>query len=308
VSTPKVSVIIPVYNAGRYLESAIASVLAQTFRDFEIVAVNDGSTDNSAEVLDFIASRDPRLRVISRPNTGIVGALNDALAAARGEFVARMDADDLCLPERFSRQVEYLEGHPDCVCVGSAFLYIDEAGCPIKECSRPSDHDEIEKALLLGNGGIIIHPSAMFRRDAVENVGCYREMAQWVEDLDLYLRLARVGRLANQPEVLFHYRFHEQSVNFTKNKGRFERKLALLADAYAARGRSFDPQALPQPDFKTAISVDDLRDFAITSLQYGKKGRPWHYALRSLWAAPFSKASWKTFLYVLKFRLGLISP
>lgn len=306
MSTPPLSVVVPVYNAGRYLESALASVLAQSFHDFELVAVDDGSTDESPHILDFIASRDPRLRVIRRPNTGIVGALNDGLSAARGEFVARMDADDLCLPDRFEKQVSFLRGQPDCVCVGSAFLYIDAAGSWLKECSRPADHESIEKALLSGNGGIIIHPAAMFRRAAVEQVGRYREKAQWVEDLDLYLRLARVGRLANLPEVLFHYRFHEQSVNFTRNQGRHERKLDVLAEAHAARGLPFDRAALPPPDFKSAISADDLRDFAVTALKYGPHGRPWRHAFRAFLAEPFARSSWKTLAYVAKARLGLL--
>lgn len=306
MSTPTISVIIPVYNAARYLERAIASVQAQTVRDIEIIAVDDGSSDNSKTILDRIAASDPRLRIISRPNTGIVGALNDALAAARGEFVARMDADDLCLPERFEKQVAFLRARPDYVCVGSAFLYIDAAGGYLKECTRPSDHAAIERELLAGNGGVIIHPAAMFRRDAIERVGRYRESAQWIEDLDLYLRLAEIGRLSNLPEVLFHYRFHEQSVNFTRNQGRHERKLNILVEAHVARDLPFDRTAFPPPDFKSAISTNDLRDFAVTSLSYGKNGRPWHYAFRALLAEPTAKASWSTLAYVLKHHLGLI--
>ncbi|MGC4071985.1 MAG: glycosyltransferase [Nibricoccus sp.] len=307
MKTPAISVVIPVYNAATYLESAIASVQAQTFSDFEIVVVDDGSKDNSKALLDALAARDPRIRVISRPNTGIVGALNDSLAAARGEFVARMDADDLCLPARFEKQITFLRANPDCVCVGSAFLYIDAAGGLIKECVRPSDHETIERELISGNGGVIIHPAAMFRRAAIEQAGRYREKAQWIEDLDLYLRLAQIGRLANLPEVLFHYRFHEQSVNFTRNQGRHERKLIVLAEAHTARGLPFDAAGFPPPDFKSAISTDDLRDFAVTSLQYGSLGRPWYYVFRALRAEPASRKSWRTFTYVLKHRLGLIS-
>ncbi len=307
MSTPAISVVLPVYNAARYLESALASVQAQTFRDFEIIAVDDGSTDHSKAILDRIASTDTRLRVISRPNTGIVGALNDALAAARGEFVARMDADDHSLPTRFEKQIAFLRANPKCVCVGSAFLYIDAAGRFIKECSRPTEPAAIERELLSGNGGIIIHPAALFRRAAIEHVGRYRELAQWVEDLDLYLRLAQRGTLANLPDVLFHYRFHEQSVNFTRNQGRHERKLDVLAEAHAARKLPFDRAHFPPPEVITAISTDDLRDFAVTSLRYGKNGRPWHYVFRALLAEPTSTASWRTFTYVIKHRLGLLS-
>jgi glycosyltransferase involved in cell wall biosynthesis len=307
VSTPTISVIVPVYNAARYLESALASVQAQTFADFEIIAVDDGSTDHSKIILDRIAAADTRLRVISRPNTGIVGALNDALAAARGEFIARMDADDLCLPERFEKQIAFLRANPSCVCVGSAFRYIDAAGCFLKDCGRPAEHAAIERELLSGNGGIIIHPTVLVRRDAIERVGRYREFAQWVEDLDLYLRLAQIGQLANLPDLLFLYRLHEQSVNFTRNQGRHERKLAVLVEAHAARGLPFDLSTLPPPAFKSAVNADDLRDFAVTSLHYGKNGRPWYYVIRALQAEPTASASWRTLAYVLKHRLGLIA-
>ncbi|MFT3782545.1 MAG: glycosyltransferase [Nibricoccus sp.] len=306
MSTPAISVIIPVYNAERYLESAVASIQEQSFSDFEIVAVDDGSSDQSLSILKRLASADNRLRIISRPNTGIVRALNDGLADARGEFVARMDADDFCLPQRFEKQITFLRKNPGCVGVGSAFIYIDSKGYAIKECARPGAHHTIERELLAGNGGVIIHPAAMFRREAIGRVGGYRESAEWIEDLDLYLRLAQIGELSNLPEVLFHYRLHEQSVNFTRNQGRYERKLKVLAEAYAARGLSFERASIPPPDFKSAVTPDDLRDFAVTSLQYGRNGRPWHYALRALRREPIASASWRTFTYVLKHRLGLI--
>ena len=303
---PAISVVMPVWNAARYLAAAVTSILDQTFRDFELIAVDDGSTDASPAILRAFADRDPRIRVLSRPNTGIVGALNDGLSAALGEFVARMDADDLSLPPRFDRQLDFMRTHPECVCVGSAFLYMDASGSLLKECRRPTDHVTIERELLAGNGGAIIHPAAMFRRAVVEQAGRYRPMAQWIEDLDLYLRLARLGQLANLPEVLFHYRFHEQSVNFTRNQGRQERKLAVLAESHAARGLRFDRAAHAVPGFKSAISADDLRDFAVTSLRFGPRGRPLYYAFRALRAEPSRRQSWSTLAYILKHRLGLL--
>lgn len=302
---PVVSVVLPVFNAARYLSAALASVQTQTFGDFEVIAVDDGSSDGSGAILDRIAATEPRLRVIRRPNTGIVGALNDGLAAARGEFIARMDADDICLPERFALQVEFLRRHPDCVCVGSAFRFIDDTGAHLKECRRQIEHDAIERDLLGGDGGAIIHPAAMVRRDAVVRVGGYRASAQWIEDLDLYLRLARLGRLANLERVLLHYRLHVKSVNFTRNTGRHQRKLAILAEAHAERGLPFEPNQHPGSDTYT-ITPDNLRDFAITSLGFGHCGRPWYYAFRGIRAEPFRLISWRTLSYVAKHRAGLI--
>jgi glycosyltransferase involved in cell wall biosynthesis len=302
---PLVSVVVPVYNAARYLTPALESVRRQTLADFELIAVDDGSTDASPGMLAALAKTEPRLRVVSRPNTGIVGALNDGLALARGEFVARMDADDLCLPERFARQVAYLRQHPDCVAVGSAFRYIDSSGGHLKECVRTSEHDAIERELLGGNGGILIHPATLFRRAAIEQVGRYRELAQWVEDLDLYLRLARVGRLANLPDVLLHYRLHEQSVNFTRHQGRHARTLTVLAEAHDVRGLPFAPSAHPAPA-PLALGADDFRDFAITGLRFGPHGRPWYYAWRALRAEPGRLSSWRTAWYVAKHLAGLL--
>src|SRR5882724_9035284 len=150
MSEPVISVVMPVYNAERYLRDAVASILQQTFRDFEFIAVDDGSKDRSKAILDEIASADSRLRVVSQANTGIVGALNHGLAVAKGEFVARMDADDFSQPERFAQQVAFLRDHPDCVCLGTAFNYMDARSALIKWNPRETDHAVLEKQLLTG--------------------------------------------------------------------------------------------------------------------------------------------------------------
>ncbi|AHF92580.1 glycosyl transferase family 2 [Opitutaceae bacterium TAV5] len=307
MNVPRISVVMPVYNAAPWLEAAVHSILRQTCRDFEFIAVDDGSTDGSGALLGRLAARDPRLRVVSRPNTGIVGALNDGLRLARGDYIARMDADDIALPERFDRQSDYLGGHPDCVAVGSAFIYMDARGALLKWNPRPLAHAEIEARLLLGDGGAIIHPAVMMRRSAVESAGGYRESAQWIEDLDLYLRLARIGTLANLPEVLLHYRYHEQSVNFTRNAGRSERKLAVLAEAHAARGLAFDAAACRSAPHPERIDADAARDFALTSLRFADRRTPWRYALRALLREPASRATWKTVSYLAKVSLGFIA-
>ena len=125
IDHPRVSVALPVHNCERYVAEAIESILAQTFTDFEFLIVDDGSTDGTLPILNRFAARDSRIRVISRPNTGIVGALNEMLGLARADLVARMDADDVALPVRFERQVRYLDEHPECVMVGSRVTIID---------------------------------------------------------------------------------------------------------------------------------------------------------------------------------------
>src|SRR6478672_11907562 len=111
-ATPTLSVLMPVYNGARYLAEAVESILGQTFRDFELIIVNDGSTDGSEKILRRYAEQDGRIKLISRPNTGIVGALNDAIAASKCELMARMDADDVAMPDRFEKQLAYMRDHP----------------------------------------------------------------------------------------------------------------------------------------------------------------------------------------------------
>ena len=159
----------PVYNGARYVAEAIDSILAQTFSDFEFIIVDDGSTDRSLKIIRNYEKRDARIKVISRPNTGIVGALNDALAAAESEFIARMDADDVALPDRFQAQLDYVRNNPDVVALGSRVIGIDPCGCELFRSEHKLDHDAIDAELLNGVGWAIVHPAAMLRRDAVQD-------------------------------------------------------------------------------------------------------------------------------------------
>ncbi len=300
MSAPAVSVALPVFNAERHLAAAVSSILRQSFADFELLAVDDGSTDGSRRILERFAASDPRLRVISRPNTGIVGALNDACRAARAPLVARMDADDIAFPERLARQVAHLAAHPEIVALGAAVIYLDAAGRPVKPCPRSTDHEQLEPALLAGDGGALIHPVVVFRRAALEQAGLYRPETQYVEDLDLYLRLARLGRLANLPEPLLYYRVHGTSINFTRNAGRHETKLRVLADAHRQRGLPFAPEQLPPPTQNWADLAAHDRDWAVTSMQYGQRRVAVSHALRACRLQPGNRAAWRVLAYALR--------
>src|SRR5512135_2066099 len=144
VDAPAVSVMMPVYNAQRYVAEAIESILAQTFTDFEFLIIDDGSTDGSLPILERYARRHDRIRLISRANTGYLVALNEMLGIARGEFIARMDADDIALPERFERQLCYLADHPGCVMVGSRVIIIGPDGSPLTIMGEALTHEEID--------------------------------------------------------------------------------------------------------------------------------------------------------------------
>jgi glycosyltransferase involved in cell wall biosynthesis len=173
MSAPSISVLLPVHNAGRFLRAAVASILAQTHRDFELIAVDDGSTDASGRILDAFAATDSRVRLISRPNTGIVGALNDGLAVARGEFIARMDADDIAEPGRLEQQLAHLLIHPEIIALGTFARVIDPAGHVVGLHEPPCGHDAILARLLDADGGALLHPSLVFRRSALEVAGAY---------------------------------------------------------------------------------------------------------------------------------------
>jgi len=233
---PTVSVLLPVYNAERYVESAVRSILTQTFRDFELIIINDGSTDGSKAILEKLAAEDSRIVLISRPNTGYVVALNEAISRSRGLLLARMDSDDISLPTRFEKQVQHLSQNPRCVLVGTDVITMDSDGALI---GRMPDidfsHNAIDRALLR-RGWPIVHPAVMMRADAVKKIGAYNTHFCPNEDHDLFLRLAEVGELANLPEVLFQYRKHSASVSATSNQRMTEMVTRIIVTACRRRG------------------------------------------------------------------------
>ena len=145
---PRISVVMPVFNGGSYLAAAVESILKQSFNDFELIVIDDGSTDKTACVLAGFARSDGRIRVIGQANTGVVASLNRALDLARGEYVARMDADDVSLPSRFELQVAFLDTHPEVAVVGSAITLIDEEGSAIRDVDYPLAPMEVFEFLI----------------------------------------------------------------------------------------------------------------------------------------------------------------
>lgn len=211
MSAPLISVLMTVYNAERYLDAAVGSILKQTFGDFEFIIIDDGSTDGSLNVLRRYESRDSRIRLISRPNTGYGKALNEALAMARGEFVARMDADDMSASSRFESQVKFLRDHPEVLVVGASVDLIDGDSRLLLHSPQPTGDEEIQNALLAGRT-LIVHSATMIRRAEMVEAGGYDPELCPSEDLDLWLRLGERGKLANLADVLGKYRLHTTSV------------------------------------------------------------------------------------------------
>lgn len=298
-NTPALSVIMPVYNAAAYLAQAVESVLAQTFEDFELIIVNDGSTDRSPRILADLARRDGRIKLISRPNTGIVGALNDGLRAARADLIARMDADDVSLPQRFEKQLAYLRAHPEVVALGSRVVGVDPCGCELFHSDHSLAHDEIDRELLKGVGWAIVHPTVIMRREPLQRVGGYRSEYQWVEDLDLFLRLAEIGTLANLPDELLLYRQHTESVNRTRAQQQAELADRCVREAYRRRGG--DVPAGWKFVAKPRLAPDvQLRTWAWKALGAGNVSAARKHAV-ALWkTAPLSVESWRTLLCAMR--------
>jgi glycosyltransferase involved in cell wall biosynthesis len=202
----KCSVLMPVYNAVAHLAVAIESILGQNDPNFEFLIVDDCSTDGSANVIRRYAASDARIRpIFHRTNAGVAATLDEGLAEARSGLVVRMDSDDVALPERIGRQVEFLRERPEVAVAGSFVYHMGRRPADDRLVRLPVEHDEIVRTLDSEN--CIYHPSVILRRDAVLALGGYRLEFRHSEDYDLWLRTAKVHRLANIPEPLLRYRF-----------------------------------------------------------------------------------------------------
>jgi glycosyltransferase involved in cell wall biosynthesis len=230
---PLVSIILPIYNAERFLRQAIDSVIGQTYTDFELLAIDDGSTDRSREILASYA--DKRLKVLcNNGNLGLIYSLNFGLATACGEFVARMDADDISQPTRLEEQVDFLRKYHDVALVGTAMEEIDENNEHLGCVYYPVENSEIQQRLL--SKSCFCHPSVMFRRDAVLNVGGYRSEFMYAEDYDLWLRLSEKYKLANLGRELLRYRIHMSQTCFTKQAYQYKATQYCISEALRRRG------------------------------------------------------------------------
>ena len=293
---PAVTVLMPVYNADRFVAQTVNTIITQTFHDFEYIIINDGSTDRSLEILQGYAARDPRIRLISRPNTGYVVALNEGLALARGTFVARIDADDLADPRRLELQVARMRSEPDLVALGSNANAMDEDGRMLGDYDVPSTHEEIEANHLRGSSSIH-HPAVMLRPEAVRRVGGYRREFMPCEDFDLWLRLGEVGRLANLPEKLLTKRLFAGSAVAT-NLAKQEKLVKQIVDETWRR------RALPgAPDLRQRgmlQPVDLYRQWGWMALRGGYLGTSRRYAVRAIVSRPLDTASWRLALCAMR--------
>ncbi|MEM9435401.1 MAG: glycosyltransferase [Pseudomonadota bacterium] len=290
---PLVSVVMPVWNAGAYLSPAVESILAQSLADFELIAVDDGSTDGSARVLAATAARDSRVRVITQENKGLIAALNVGTAAVRGRYIARMDNDDIAYPDRFARQVAAMDADPDLVALGSQIRLIDPEGRALRPLHLPLKHEEIDREHIGRQRMGLCHPATMIRADVFARIGPYRHGVPSAEDIDLWLRLAEVGRLANLEDCLLDYRQHAKSIGYMR---RHEQNVSAWKAAQAAAARRGVDFTVPAPTTKRAakaLPAQAFQRWGWWALGGGEIATARYYARKALLRHPFAVESWK---------------
>jgi len=246
MTPPRISVAMSVYNNAAHLSSAIDSILGQSFTDFEFLIIDDGSTDGSDAIIDRFAATDSRIVPVHQANAGLIVSLNRMIAMARAPVIARMDGDDIALPERFARQIAFLDANPDIGVLGTGCTVIEEDG-------RPSTH-KFENVIStedilddLRNGPPLCHPSVMMRAEVVRSVGGYHAAYRHCEDYDLWLRLSERVKMANLPDRLLLYR---HSAGQVSNRHAYAQKIgaAIAWEAHVERlaGRPDPTESLTQ--------------------------------------------------------------
>src|SRR5581483_691092 len=255
--TPSVSVVIPVRDGEAFIAEAVTSILQQTFADLELVIVDDGSTDGTRAIIDTCAQDDRRVTVITPPTPGQSSARNAGARAARAQFIAFLDADDVALPDRIERQHEFLLGHPAVAVVGGAMELIDDDGRVFDRVDCELTDAEIRAALPRWNP--MAHSTVMLRKDAFDRVGGYRGAFLAAEDYDLWLRLAEHYELANLAQPVCRYRVHRRQITVVKLESQTLSGLAAVAAARARAAEGVDP--LRRID---AITVDHLVELGVS--------------------------------------------
>lgn len=209
-----ISIILPAYNAAQFIQSAIDSILQQTFSEFELIVVDDGSTDDTLQILEALVQQDSRIRLLRRAHGGLSRALNQGIATARYDWIGRMDADDIALPDRLQKQVEAIHNNPQVVAWGTYAYHINTQGKTLSvACTGPTTEEEFVRQRQAGHLVQLIHPTVVLRKDVLLAVGGYKPEFEPVEELELFDRMAAYGATLAIPEPLLRYRVHSGSVS-----------------------------------------------------------------------------------------------
>lgn len=231
---PRISVIMPAYNAEKYIKEAVDSILSQTFRDFELIILNDASSDATEDII--LSFDDPRIVYVkNEENLGVAGTLNRGLELAKGEYIARMDADDISLPERFEKQAAFLDGNAAVAVVGCAVeRFCGEESMGVRRFSAGAEMLRIDTLF----GCPLAHPGVMFRTAAIRELGGYDVAFEGLEDYALWWKVSGKWDLAALPQVLLRYRIHPGQVTQKPTKAKEQRMLLLKKGQLEALGLS----------------------------------------------------------------------
>jgi glycosyltransferase involved in cell wall biosynthesis len=268
-----------VYNAQPYLRAAIDSVLAQTFRDFQLIIIDDCSTDDGWPVIAAAAARDPRITALRRDHQGGASAgLNQGLSLATGEFITRQDSDDVSAPTRLAEQVSFLDANPEVGAVGTAVAIIDESGRQFSTWNVPETDQAIQSTLL--ETMCCCGPTMMARRRVLDRLEFrFDEALSGSEDYDFCLRVGEVTRLANLRQPVYHYRQHSSSVSRSREHEQLARKAAALEHALERRFGSVPPAAAARTaarDYVAAALLGHLRGRKDGSREWLDRARRLH--------------------------------
>jgi len=300
LNQPSVTVLMTVFNNEKYLKQAVCSILDQTFCDFEFIIVDDGSTDGAPEILSRLAKQDDRIRLIRGPNRGIANASNQGLSLARGEIIARMDSDDVSVATRLEHQVEFLRSHPDVVACSGWYTYMDAQGRRLTTIRMPVSDEEIQASCLQGNPALC-HGCVAMRRTAVETAGRYDPSFIAAVDLDLYLRLGEVGKLANLPEVLLQVRLHSASIGGGGRNVQYE--LARGACERAWKRRGIQGRFSAPPPWRPGEDAESQHNFLLMcgwwAFNSGERRTAIIYGCRAVQARTFNAAGWNLLVCAL---------
>jgi hypothetical protein len=260
---PLISVLMSVHNGQRWLSEAIASVLSQSHHNFEFIIVNDGSTDTSLQVIERYASEDDRIRVLNKKNTGLAHSLNEGISWARGEWIARIDADDVCEPRRLELQLAYTKADERLILVGSAMYQINEVGSIERRFHYPIRHEDLTRNLMRLDR-FFPHSSAFFRLESFRKAGGYRVKFTRAQDYDLWLRLSRMGRIGCLQAPLVRIRRHDRQISH-EEAGRSQitdARMALACHLLKCRGEHD-----PLETASIGDNTDAFRDFLKNGLR-----------------------------------------
>jgi Glycosyl transferase family 2 len=271
MSSLAISVLMSVCNGQEFLSEAMESVLQQTYRDFEFLIIDDGSTDATPEILKRYADKDERIRIHRHDNRGRAESLNVGMELAKGKYVARIDADDVALPDRLGEQLEFLESHPEVGLLGGAFELMSRRGQILREVRFPTSDEEIRGRMLVDNP--ICHPTVMMKKEVAKASGGYRKALVDADDYDLWLRMLEQTQAANLDECVLRYRVHAGQVSVRYLTHQKECVLAARAAAAIRRAGGADPlvgieRVTPQLLNALGVSGKEIREQVLSGYRY----------------------------------------